>query len=165
MRLRPHGRTAQHGDEADERHGDEQSARDECRLLRGRHLRDLRVERGTYKGVESRVPRKIGHHRRGDAGYRGPRYDGIEGITTETRRPPGRTPTDRQKSANQSLAGIRSVVEQTIAHLKNWKILKHYRGPVDRFERALNCVEALYNLEHSHRRHSAPNNAPGPCWL
>ncbi|WP_375406010.1 hypothetical protein [uncultured Amnibacterium sp.] len=47
-------------------------------------------------------------------------------------------------------------MEQTIARLKNWKVLKHYQGPLDRFERALNCVEALYNLERSHRRHPAP---------
>lgn len=83
-------------------------------------------------------------------------YVGVEGITTGTRRPPGGTLTDRQKSANQSLAGIRSVIEQTIAHVKNWKVLKHYRGPLDRFQRTLDCVEALYRLEHSHRRHPAP---------
>ena len=82
-------------------------------------------------------------------------YVGIEGITTGTRRPPCGTLTDRQKSANQSLAGIRSVIEQTIAHLKNWKVLKHYRGPLDQFDRTLHCVEALYYLEHSHRRHPA----------
>lgn len=89
-----------------------------------------------------------------DLGYLG--YVGVEGITTGTRRPPGGTLTDRQKSANQSLAGIRSVIERTIAHLKNWKVLKHYRGPLDRFQRTLNCVEALYRLEHSHKRHAAP---------
>lgn len=80
---------------------------------------------------------------------------GVEGITTGTRRPPDGTLTNRQKSANQSPASIPAVVEQTIAHHKNWKVLGHYRGPLDHFERALNCVEALYNLEHSHRRHPA----------
>jgi hypothetical protein len=83
-------------------------------------------------------------------------YVGIEGITTGTRRPAGGSLTDRQKSANQSLAAIRSVIEQTIAHVKNWKVLKHYRGPLDRFQRTLDCVEALYRLEHSHQRHPAP---------
>lgn len=82
-------------------------------------------------------------------------YIGVEGITTGTRRPPGGTLTDRQKTANQSLAGIRAAIERTIAHLKNWKILKQYRGPLDRFQRALDCVEALYRLEHSHHRHAA----------
>ena len=83
-------------------------------------------------------------------------YVGIEGITTATRRPAGGSLTDRQKSGNQSLAAIRSVVEQTIAHVKDWKVLKHYRGPLDLFQRTLDCVEALYRLEHSHRRHPAP---------
>lgn len=83
-------------------------------------------------------------------------YVGIDGITTGTRRPPGGALTDRQKSTNQSLAGVRSVIEQTIAHVKNWKVLKHYRGPLNQFDRTLHCVEALYYLEHSHRRHPAP---------
>ena len=78
---------------------------------------------------------------------------GYVGIMTGTWRPPGGTLTDRQKSANQSLAGVRSVIEQTIAHVKNWKVLKHYRGPLDQFDRTLRCVEALYYLEHSHQRH------------
>ena len=64
--------------------------------------------------------------------------------------------TDRQKSANQSLAGLRSVIEQAIAYLKNWKVLKHYRGPLDHFRRTINSVEALYDLQHSNRRRPAP---------
>lgn len=68
---------------------------------------------------------------------------------------PGGKLTDRRNSANQSLAGIQSVVEQSMAHLKNWKVLGHYRGPLDRFGRALNRVETLHNLEHLHRRHPA----------
>ena len=83
-------------------------------------------------------------------------YIGVPGITTGTRRPPGGQLTDRQKTLNQSLTGIRAVIEQTIAHLKNWKVLKHYRGPLDTFERTLHCAEALYHLEHSHRGHAAP---------
>ena len=83
-------------------------------------------------------------------------YIGVEGITTGTRRPPGGQLTDRQKTANSSLNGIRAVVEQTIAHVKNWKVLKGYRGPLDTFERTLRCVEALFHLQHSHRRHAAP---------
>lgn len=82
-------------------------------------------------------------------------YIGVKGITTGTRRPPGGTVTDRQKTANQSLAGIRAAIERMIAHLKNWKVLGHYRGPLDRFQRELDCVEALYRLQHSHHRHAA----------
>lgn len=83
-------------------------------------------------------------------------YIGIEGITTGTRRPAGGQLTDRQRTANRSLNSIRAVVEQTIAHLKNWKVLKHYRGPLDTFERTLRCIEVLFHLEHSHRRHAVP---------
>lgn len=59
------------------------------------------------------------------------------------------------QTLNLSLASIRAEVERIIAHFKSWKILKHYRGPLERFQRALDCVEALYRLEHSHHRHAA----------
>lgn len=98
-------------------------------------------------GLTDRFP---GSQLIGDLGY-----VGVTGFTTGTRRSPGGQLTDRQRSANQSLNSIRAVVERTIAHIKNWKVLKHYRGPLDRFDRTLRCVEALHHLEHSHRRHPA----------
>lgn len=48
-------------------------------------------------------------------------YLGVEGITAGARYPAGSELTDRQRTANTSLNGIRAVVEQTIAHVKNWK--------------------------------------------
>lgn len=84
-------------------------------------------------------------------------YVGVAGIMTGTRRPPGGQLTDRQRTANQSLSGVRSVIEQTIGHIKNWKVLRTgYRGPLATFDRTLRCVEALHHLKASHRRHPAP---------
>lgn len=83
-------------------------------------------------------------------------YVGVNGITTGTRRPPGGQLTDRQRTANQSLNSIRAVVERTIAHLKNWNVLKYYRGPLDTFERTLRCIEALFQLKNPHPRHATP---------
>ena len=61
-------------------------------------------------------------------------------------RPAGGRLTDRQKTAISLLNGIRAVVEQTIAHVKNSKVLKHYRGPLDNSEPTLRCVEVLFHL-------------------
>lgn len=72
-------------------------------------------------------------------------YVGIATLTTGVRRRPGVELTDRERTLNASLSGIRASIERAIAHLKNWKILKTgYRGPLDRFADVLRTVTALH---------------------
>lgn len=54
----------------------------------------------------------------GDCGYQG------VGPITPHKKPPGADLTTVQKTCNQSINRLRAAVERSIAHLKNWKILK-----------------------------------------
>ena len=70
-------------------------------------------------------------------------YVAIATPTTGVRRRPGIELTDRERTLNASLSGIRASIERAIAHLKNWKILKTgHRGPLDRFADVLRTVTA-----------------------
>lgn len=67
------------------------------------------------------------------------------GITTPYKKPPKGEFTKAQKQANKSLNKIQYVVEQTIAHIKSWKILAHnYGRPLDTFKNTITAILALY---------------------
>jgi hypothetical protein len=77
-------------------------------------------------------------------------YVGVASMTTGTRRQSGVELTDRERTLNASLSGIRASIERAIAHLKNWKILKTgYRGPLDRFSDVLRTVTALHYFKQA----------------
>lgn len=71
-------------------------------------------------------------------------YVGVAGIRTGTKRRPHGQLTVEQKAANRTISKVRARVEQTIAHLKHWKILGHpYRGPLDDYQATLETATAL----------------------
>ena len=60
----------------------------------------------------------------GDKGYVG------RGMITPHKKPPNGELSETAKEENKSVNGIRQVVEQTIAHIKSWRILHTaYRRP------------------------------------
>jgi hypothetical protein len=74
----------------------------------------------------------------GDLGYLG------AGITTGTRKPPGRALTEVEREVNRNIARIRVPVEHVIAQLKQWQILATgYRGRLDELPDAIATVAAL----------------------
>lgn len=74
-----------------------------------------------------------------DKGYLG------AGLLTPIRKPPGQDLDEWQKRFNRDHAGIRYVVERSIAHLKNWKTLTTpYRRPL---HTAPDTISAIISLE------------------
>jgi DDE superfamily endonuclease len=70
-------------------------------------------------------------------------YVGVGEMLTGHKKPPGGELTDNQKQVNTDLSGIRAAVERAIAHLKNWKILCRYRGPLGKLPSVIKTVVAL----------------------
>ncbi len=80
----------------------------------------------------------------GDLGYRGTQ------IITPTRKPQGGELSEYDKQCNHEVSKVRSAVERTIAHLKNWKILATgYRGRIDELPAIIRIVTTLefYRLD------------------
>ena len=66
----------------------------------------------------------------GDKGYIG------NGMITPLRKPEGRELLDWQKELNAEVNKIRWMIEQVIAHFKNWTIMHtDYRRPLNTFRR------------------------------
>jgi hypothetical protein len=85
-----------------------------------------------------------GVRRTGDTGYVG------TGLETPTRRPPGRTLSDRQKAGNRRVSRRRVVAEHGIGKMKIWRIAaERYRNPVRRHTLILKNVAGLHNLMYS----------------
>jgi hypothetical protein len=73
-----------------------------------------------------------------DKGYLG------SGMITPVRKPPSRALTTDETSRNTAINKIRYVIERTIAHLKNWRILHtDYRRPLNTFTTTISTVIAL----------------------
>jgi hypothetical protein len=71
-------------------------------------------------------------------------YIGLN-LLTGTRKPIGRDLTDNEKETNTALSAIRAAVEQSISHLKNWKILGgRCRAPLDKYASIVETVAALH---------------------
>ncbi len=75
----------------------------------------------------------------GDKGYLG------NGMTTPIRKPADRDLLDWEKEFNTQVNKIRYLIEQTIAHLKTWRILHtDYRRPLATFTATITTVIALH---------------------
>jgi alkylated DNA repair dioxygenase AlkB len=75
----------------------------------------------------------------GDKGYLG------NDMITPIRKSPGRPLLDWQKSFNTQVNQIRWVIEQVIAHFKNWEIVHtDYRRPLNTFRETITTVIALH---------------------
>jgi hypothetical protein len=76
-----------------------------------------------------------------DSGYQG--IDGVIPIKGKS----GRKLTDEEHRFNAQVASIRFVVEQAIAHMKNWRITTtRYRGHLDRINNVILTVVGLQAL-------------------
>ena len=74
-----------------------------------------------------------------DKGYIG------KGMITPHKKPPNGELSEAAEEANKSISRIRQVVEQTIAHIKAWRILHtDYRRPLHTFEQTITAALSLY---------------------
>ncbi len=72
-----------------------------------------------------------------------PAYVGTSAITP-TKRPHGRELSNNRRDANAHISSMRSAVERTIAHLKNWKILATgYRARLSELPNIIRIVTRL----------------------
>ena len=77
----------------------------------------------------------------GDSGYQG--TDAVTPIKQRS----GRKLTDDERRFNSQIASLRYVVEQAIAHIKNWRIMTtRYRGHLDRINNVILAVVGLQVL-------------------
>ena len=61
------------------------------------------------------------------------------------KKPPNGELSEAAQEANKSVNQIRQVVEQTIAHIKAWRILHtDYRRPLHTFEQTITAALSLY---------------------
>ena len=59
--------------------------------------------------------------------------------------------SEAAEEANKSVNRIRQVVEQTIAHIKAWRILHtDYRRPLHTFEQTITAALSLYVFKTTH---------------
>jgi DDE superfamily endonuclease/Helix-turn-helix of DDE superfamily endonuclease len=73
-------------------------------------------------------------------------YQGIDGVIP-IKGKPGRKLTDEEHRFNAQVASIRFVVEQAIAHMKNWRITTtRYRGHLDRINNVILTAVGLQAL-------------------
>jgi hypothetical protein len=75
----------------------------------------------------------------GDKGYVG------NGMITPLKKPAGGKLLDWQKEFNSGVSKIRWMIEQVIAHFKNWKIMStDYRRPYETFAATISAVVGLH---------------------
>nr|WP_253274901.1 transposase family protein [Actinomyces sp. oral taxon 414] len=68
-----------------------------------------------------------------------------KGMITPHKKPPNGELSEAAEEANKSISRIRQVVEQTIAHIKAWRILHtDYRRPLHTFEQTITAALSLY---------------------
>ena len=80
-----------------------------------------------------------------DKGYIG------RGMITPHKKPPNGELSEAAEEANKSIIRIRQVVEQTIPHIKAWRILHtDYRRPLHTFEQTITAALALYVFKTTH---------------
>ena len=66
-------------------------------------------------------------------------------MITPHKKPPNGELSEAAQEANKSISRIRQVVEQTIAHIKAWRILHtDYRRPLHTFEQTITAALSLY---------------------
>ena len=66
-------------------------------------------------------------------------------MITPHKKPPNSELSEAAQEANKSISRIRQVVEQTIAHIKAWRILHtDYRRPLHTFEQTITAALSLY---------------------
>ena len=66
-------------------------------------------------------------------------------MITPHKKPPTGELSEAAEEANKSISRIRQVVEQTIAHIKAWRILHtDYRRPLHTFEQTITAALSLY---------------------
>ena len=66
-------------------------------------------------------------------------------MITPHKKPPNGELSEAAQEANKSVNQIRQVVEQTIAHIKAWRILHtDYRRPLHTFEQTITAALSLY---------------------
>ena len=66
-------------------------------------------------------------------------------MITPYKKPPNGELSEAAEEANKSISRIRQVVEQTIAHIKSWRILHtDYRRPLHTFEQTITAALSLY---------------------
>jgi len=74
-----------------------------------------------------------------DKGYVG------RGMIAPHKKPPNGELSEAAQEANRSISRIRQVVEQTIAHIKSWRILHTaYRHPLHTFEQTITATLSLH---------------------
>ena len=72
------------------------------------------------------------------------RYVG-RGMITPHKKPPNGELSETAKEENKSVNEIRQVVEQTIAHIKSWRILHTaYRRPLHTFEQTITATLSVH---------------------
>lgn len=75
----------------------------------------------------------------GDKGYIG------RGMLTPYKKPPRGELLDWQKKFNTTINKVRAVIEQVVAHLKNWRILHvDYRRPLATFPTTISAIIGLH---------------------
>lgn len=75
----------------------------------------------------------------GDKGYVG------RGMTTPIKKPAHRDLLDWEKTYNKTINATRAIIEQVIAHFKNWRIMHtDYRRPLHTFPQTISTVIALH---------------------
>ena len=80
-----------------------------------------------------------------DKGYIG------KGMITPHKKPPNGELSEAAEEANKSISRIRQVVEQTIAHIKAWRILHtDYRRPLHTFEQTITAALSLHVFKTTH---------------
>lgn len=72
-------------------------------------------------------------------------YEHEPGFTTGVKRLPGQPLSAADYERNRGIAGIRVVIEKTIAHVKTWRMLgQPFRGPLDTYTDVVNAIRALH---------------------
>ena len=72
-------------------------------------------------------------------------------MITPHKKPPNGELSEAAQEANKSVNQIRQVVEQTIAHIKAWRILHtDYRRPLHTFEQTITAALSLYVFKTTH---------------
>ena len=66
-------------------------------------------------------------------------------MVTPYKKPPKRKLLDWQTTFNSAINTTRAVIEQLVAHLKNWRVLHtDYRRPLDTFRTTISAVVGLH---------------------
>ena len=66
-------------------------------------------------------------------------------MTTPIKKPAHRDLLDWEKDYNKDINALRAVIEQVIAHFKNWRIMHtDYRRPLNTFTQTISTVIALH---------------------